>query len=142
MSANQFLAQFWRYSIWSLEFLSLPQFLAILLFAALSLAFAVWHQRPFKSPLWKQSHWFVLTQLLFFPVVISIAVLYPPAPTPNSIANNVCDFLGWISLVLAGFWVYRMRGFRWFAVSLVAMLEVILLGAFFVAGMAVTGKWL
>jgi hypothetical protein len=35
-----------------------------------------------------------------------------------------------------------MKGFRWFAVSLVTVLEMILFGAFFVAGMAVSGDWL
>jgi hypothetical protein len=35
-----------------------------------------------------------------------------------------------------------MKGLRWFAVSVVALLEIILMGAFFVAGMAVTGDWL
>jgi len=62
--------------------------------------------------------------------------------TPNSVANHVCDFLGWLSLALAAFWVYRMKGFRWFAVSVVTLLEMILAGAFFVAGMAITGDWL
>jgi hypothetical protein len=50
--------------------------------------------------------------------------------------------MGYLSILLGGFWVYRMKGTRWFAFSLVAVLEVILLGAFFVAGMAVSGDWL
>jgi len=62
--------------------------------------------------------------------------------TPRSIANDVCDFLGWLSLALAAFWVYRMKGLRWFAVSVVTVLEMILVGAFFVAGMAISGDWL
>ena len=35
-----------------------------------------------------------------------------------------------------------MKGVRWFAISLVAVLQMILMGAFFVAGMAVSGNWL
>jgi hypothetical protein len=149
MNLSHFTGHFWTYSLWSLEFLFVvPQMLVVFLFATLSLAIASWKQRPFQSRLWKRSHWLVLTQLLFFPIVICIGVLYPAdgpsflRPTPNSTANHVCDFLGWLSLALAAFWVYRMKGFRWFAISVVTVLEMILLGAFFVAGMAITGDWL
>jgi ABC-type uncharacterized transport system fused permease/ATPase subunit len=149
MSLSHFAEHFWTYAVWSLEFLFvIPRILIIVLIATISLALACWTQRPFQNPLWKNSYWFVLTQLLFFPIVISIGVLYPangPSylhPTTNSVANNVCGFLGLLSLALAAFWVYRMKGFRWFAVSLVTILEMILFGAFFVAGMAITGDWL
>jgi hypothetical protein len=35
-----------------------------------------------------------------------------------------------------------MKGIRWFAFSVVLMLQIILMGAFFVSGMAVSGDWL
>lgn len=147
MTPSHFAERFWTYSVWSLEFLFvMPRMLIILLFATVSLTLAFWKQRPFDNPLWKRSHWLVLTQLLFFPIVICIGVLYPAdtpsylRTTPNSVA--CCDFLGWLSLALAAFWVYRMKGLRWFAVSVVTVLEMILVGAFFVAGMAITGDWL
>jgi hypothetical protein len=149
MTPSHFAERFWTYSVWSLEFVFvIPRMLVISLFATASFALAFWKQRPFDSPLWKRSHWLVLTQLLFFPVVICIGVLYPAdgpsylRSTPYSVANHVCNFLGWFSLALAAFWVYRMKGFRWFAVSVVTLLEMILAGAFFVAGMAITGDWL
>lgn len=149
MNLSHFAERFWTYSLWSLEFLFvIPRVLVIFLFATVSVALAVWKQHPFDNPLWKRSYWLVLTQLLFFPIVICIGVLYPAngpsylRSTPNSIANHVCDFLGWLSLALAVFWVYRMKGLRWFAVSVVTALEMILVGAFFVAGMAITGDWL
>jgi hypothetical protein len=47
-----------------------------------------------------------------------------------------------LSLALAAFWVFRMKGVRWFALCLVIMLQLILLGALFVAGMAISGDWL
>src|SRR6266702_4429575 len=77
---------------------------------------------------------------------ISIGVLFP-ASSPsffhaNSRASIAYGLLGWLSLALAAFWVYRMKGFRWFAFSVVAVLQIILMGAFFVAGMAVSGDWL
>jgi hypothetical protein len=43
---------------------------------------------------------------------------------------------------MGAFWVYKMKGLRWFAVSLVGLLEVIILSASFVAGMSVSGDWL
>jgi hypothetical protein len=147
MSLTQFAGRFWTLSLWSFEAtLHIPQFLAVLFFACVSLALAFWKQRPFQSPLWKPTHWFVLTQLLFFPIVISLGALYP-ASSPSryhaeSTASRACGLLAYLSLVLAAFWVYRMKGFRWFAFSLVALLEIILMGAFFVAGMAVSGDWL
>jgi hypothetical protein len=149
MSLSQFAEHFWTYSVWSLEFLLfLPQMLIIFLVATGSLTIAFLQQRPIQNPLWRRSHWLVLTQLLFFPIVICLGVLYPAhgpsslGSIPNSTANHLCDFLGWLSLALGAFWVYRMKGFRWFAVSLVTVLEMILIGAFFVAGMAITGDWL
>jgi hypothetical protein len=35
-----------------------------------------------------------------------------------------------------------MKGFRWFAVSLMTIAEIITWGAIFIAGMSVTGDWL
>jgi hypothetical protein len=147
MSLTQFVGQFRTLSVWSLDSLvHIPPLLAILISACLSLALAFWKQRPSQNPLWRHSHWLVLTQLLFFPIVISIGVLYP-ASSPSfyhaeSVASRACGFLGWLSVALAAFWVYRMKGFRWFGFSVVAVLQTILTGAFFVAGMAVSGDWL
>jgi len=147
MSLTQFAGRFWTLSVWSLQsLLYMPPLLLILIGACLSLALAFWRQRPFQNPLWKSSHWLVLTQLLFFPAAISIGVLFP-ASSPsffhaNSRASIAYGLLGWLSLALAAFWVYRMKGFRWFAFSVVAVLQIILMGAFFVAGMAVSGDWL
>ena|ERR1700722_8962830 len=148
MSLHEFAVRFGTYSIWSLEFLFLPQLLFAFLIATASLVTAFFRQRPLQSPQWRPSHWLVLTQLLFFPVVISLGVLYP-AQGPSSVqaiahptANQACDFLGWLSLALGTFWIYRMKGFRWFAASLVAVFELVLFGSFAIAGMAITGDWL
>jgi hypothetical protein len=147
MSVAQFAHQFWVFSVWSFEFVVyIPTVLAIFIFACLSLAFASWKQRPFQRGLWKRSHWLVLTQLLYFPLVISLGILYPASgPSfyhPESAASWASEILGLLSLVSAGFWAYRMRGFRWFGISFVVVLQVILVGAFFVAGMSISGDWL
>ena len=147
MTRTQFVSQFWTLSVWSFQsLLYITPLLLLLIAACLSLVLAFWKQRPFQSPLWKRSHWFVLTQLLFFPVVIAIGVLCP-ASSPSSYHGSstaawASGLLGWLSLALAAFWVYRMKGIRWFAFSVVAMLQIILMGAFFVSGMAVSGDWL
>src|SRR5229473_2009808 len=105
MSLTQFVGQFRTLSAWSFESLvHIPPFLAILISACLSLALSFWKQRPFQNPLWRRSHWFVLIQLLFFPVVISIGVLYP-AFSPSfyhaeSTASRACGLLGWLSVAL------------------------------------------
>ena len=147
MSITEFAARFWKLSVWSMEGLvGLPPLLILLLVACLSLALAFAKQRPFQHALWRGSNWLVLTQLLFFPVVLSLGVLYPASGASafhgQSIASRACDLMGLLSIILAAFWVYRMKGFRWFAFSLVAVLQMILLGAFFIAGMAVSGDWL
>jgi hypothetical protein len=147
MNFAQFAGRFWTFSVWSFgALLHIPAFLAILIIACVSLVLACRKQRPFQSGLWKRSHWFVLTQLVYFPIVISLGVLYP-ASGPSfyhteSTASRACGLLGWLSLGTAGFWVYRMKGLRWFGFSLVAVLQVILMGAFIVAGMALSGDWL
>src|ERR1700738_3997101 len=147
MGLTQFASQFWTLSVWSLEsLLYLPPLLVLVTLSSVSAALAFRRQRPFRSPLWKNSHWFVLTQLLFFPVLISIGVLYPGSGPSLyhavSAATRVHGLLGWLSLALAALWVYRMRGFPWFEVSVVVLLQVILMGGFFVTGMAVSGAWL
>jgi hypothetical protein len=43
---------------------------------------------------------------------------------------------------MGAFWIYKMKGLRWFAASLVVLLQVILTGAGFIAGMSVSGEWL
>ncbi|MGA2812411.1 MAG: hypothetical protein ABSG16_13495 [Candidatus Acidiferrum sp.] len=147
MSLSEFADRFWTLSVWSFQsLLHIPLYLAILIFACLTIGLAFWKQHPFQNPLWKRSHWFVLTQLLFFPVVISLGVLYP-ASGPSfyhaqSVASRACGLLSWLSVALAGFWVYKMKGFRWFALSVVAVLEITLIGAFFISGMAISGDWL
>jgi hypothetical protein len=147
MSFTEFASHFFTYCLWSMEaVVALPPFPIVAVCAAASLVIAFSRQKPLEHALWKKSHWLVLTQLLFFPVVVSLGVLYPASGPSfyNNVSNasRVSDVLFWFSVVLAGFWIYRMKGFRWFAFSLVLLLEVVLLGAFFVAGMALSGDWL
>ena len=112
------------------------------------LASCAW-QRPFGSGRWRRHYWLVLTQFLFFPAVVAVGVLYrvntvpnQPRPKVNPVADWSIDILFFLSLALSFFWVYKMKGFRWFAFCLVALQQVFLFGAAFVAGMSITGDWL
>jgi len=142
MSLIHFAGNFLELSVMSFQLLLIMPPMNIIFFgASMSLAFAILRQSPFQNPFWKTSHWFVLIQLLLFPAAITVGVLNPNAGL-DSIASTALDLLALLSLVLAAFWVYRMKGFRWFAFGAVTVLEMILMGAFSVAGMSVNCAWL
>ena len=39
-------------------------------------------------------------------------------------------------------WIYRLKGLRWLAASLLLLQGALVIGASFIAGMSVTGDWL
>ncbi|SRR5713226_1719946 len=128
---TQFWPTFWLQAFRSLQaVLVVPPLLLMLLGAGSSLVMALVKQRPLKSPNWRSYYWLTLTQLLFFPAIVSVAVL----GRLNRAAILLC-----VALAVGAFWIYRMKGLRWFAFSLIAVQYVFLLGAFFVAVTAVTG---
>jgi hypothetical protein len=127
--------------------LSLPPALAALVICASGLVLAFGWQLPFRREVWRHSYWLVLTQILFFPATIAIGVLFHasgggPHHEPNQTGRWLLDGLRYLSLGLGCVWVYRMKGLRWFAVSLVALQELVVLCAGFIAGMSVSGDWL
>ena len=61
---------------------------------------------------------------------------------PNPAGETYLDVALYGSLASCAFWIWRMKGFRWSAAMLMAMLEVPVFGALFVAGMSVSGDWL
>jgi hypothetical protein len=86
---------------------------------------------------------------LFFPVAIALGTFgAADAPGaiqpihPNQVANVWVDILFWNSFASCAFWIWRMKGFRWFAAFLIGIMQVFVVLAFFVAGMSVTGDWL
>jgi hypothetical protein len=147
MGVRTFCQQFGVYSEWSLRVLALPPLLAVLIFCLVILGIEWVRQKPLRSELWRRHYWLVLTQLLFFPAIIAIGVLYPstttwPNPQPNATGNLWLNVLFYGSLLMGVFWVCKMKGLRWFAASLVGLQQVVLFGAAFIAGMSVTGEWL
>jgi len=131
-------------SAWALEFMLLPPIALILVIAAASVAWAALKQKPAESLFWKQRRWAVLAHLLFFPVAIAVGVLLPDggSSSANRFGNTSLKILLCASLISCVFWIWRMKQLRWFAVGLMALLEMPVLGALFVAGMSVTGDWL
>ena len=116
--------------------------------AAISFVWAGQKQRPFQRRLWKPYHWLALSQLLFFAAAIVVGVLganpvisHRP-PSVNRTAELCLEAVEYGSLISCGFWIWRMKGFRWYATSMMALAELFTWGAFFVAGMSITGDWL
>jgi len=148
MNTAQFSENFYRLFVWSVQFLGVPPILlmATVCLVGVSVAF-VW-QQPFKRQLWRTSHWLIFTQLLFFPAMVAVGVLFPavssvrPNLKENVMGHRLLDGLFYLSLATSAFWVWRMRGLRWLAASLLLLQQVILIGAGFVAGMSVSGDWL
>ena len=128
----------------------LPPLCILLPLAVVSLVWAWRRQHPIRKRLWRPSDWLVLSHLLFFAATISIGALYPaegshyggPARALHHGADEALNVLFYVSLVSCAFWIWRMKGFRWFAASLMAVLECPIVGALFIAGMSVTGDWL
>lgn len=113
-----------------------------------NLVAALIHDRPFQAQRWKREYWLIFLSLLFIPIADTIATIgwidpsIVPRPEPSTLliwANNGLFFL---SIALGVFWVYRMKGLRWFAFAFALVQLWILFWASFVAAMAITGDWL
>jgi hypothetical protein len=149
-----FWGRFRIFFLWGLEFLRTPeiwtvhlvQIFGLLSLAGLAVCLSRWHQ---TKSLWRNSYWLVLTQLLFYPLITAVGAGFTADPrTPlqalhsNKTGEHLLNILAVTSLVTACFWIYWMKGVRWLALSLVLFQEIVLLGAMFVAGMAVSGDWI
>lgn len=139
---------FWTYLRWSLEFLCVPPFVYGTVVLVVSLIASAIRQRPFNKPIWKQTYTIVILQFLFFPAVLAVAVLgrvdwqQPHFPGPNYWGLRAEDLFDLGSLILGIYWVWRMKGLRWFALSLAILQLWLLAAAGFIAAMSLTGTWL
>ena len=145
-SVANFAPAFRTLFVWSMQALTLPPFLLFLLAALANLIAALICQKPLRSGMWKRWCYLSLAQLAFFPAIVCVGALFPAehvrANSANPVGEWACDILGVLSLALGAYWIYRSKGFRWFAASVVFLVEIILMGALFIAGMAVSGDWL
>jgi len=117
-----------------LDFARLPMVSLACLLLTLGLMASFAWQRPFGSGRWRRYYWLVVTQFLFYPATIAVGVIYrvgtgptQTRPEENTVADWTLAGLFFLSLALGIFWVYRMKGLRWFAFCLVALLQLFLL---------------
>jgi hypothetical protein len=137
---------FWAYLWWSIEFLYVPPFAYGTVLVGVSLIASAIYQRPFSETKWRQTYSLVVLQFLFFPSTVAVAALggvgFSPLVKPNYLGLRVEDAFVIGSLAVGACWIWRMRGLRWFATCLVMLQLWLLAGAYFIAGMALTGRWL
>jgi hypothetical protein len=136
-----------RFSRWALELVFFTPVHFVFALVLISIVWAGIKQRPFRARLWQPHHWLVLTHLLFFAAAVALGVLCAndnrTAPDHSGRLANLClGALFYGSFGSCAFWIWRMKGFRWFASSLMALIELPTFGAVFVAGMSITGDWL
>jgi hypothetical protein len=103
----------------------LPPLSIALALSAVSLFWAAIKQRPFKTARWQPAYWLVITHAVFFLAAIAVAVLganpitNPTVPHAPVLAAKRClDVVTLGSVASCAFWVWRMKGLRWFATSL------------------------
>jgi len=130
----------------SLSIIGFPPAFTTAAVLTLSLLCPLIWRGPFRTGVWKRQYWLALTHLMFFPLVVTVGYWYAIRPPAHSLApstaGHLIDILFYGSLALSCFWIYQMRGLRWFAFSSFALYQVFLFGATLVAGMAVSGDWL
>jgi hypothetical protein len=113
-----------RFAEWALEFMIVPPICFAFLAAAISLVWAGQKQRPVQTRLWKPHHWLAFTHLLFFAAAIVVGVLGQNPVTNPTIAHSAdktamfyLDAVTYGSLASCAFWIWRMKGFRWYALA-------------------------
>lgn len=148
MNTSNFSENFHELFVWSVQFLGVPPVLIMAIISFVGVVVAFVRQQPFEKQLWRSCYWLIFTQLLFFPALVAVGVLFPavssvrPNLKENVLGHRLLDGLFYLSIATSAFWIWRMRGLRWLAASLVLLQQVILVGAGFVAGMSVSGDWL
>jgi hypothetical protein len=146
------LFTFWNdfslFFLWGMEAWTLPPFFILGLLSLASVVVAWFVRRAQIRADWRSSYWLVFTQLLFYPLAIVVGVAFrvdtngPRSPHPDPLGEHLLSAIVVASLVTAALWVYRMKGIRWLAGSLVLLQEIVLFGAFLVTRMSVTGDWI
>jgi hypothetical protein len=139
---------FWWLFRQTFEFVHVGRLLSLTLVLAANLLVALIHDRPFHAERWKREYWLVFLSLFFIPATIAIGTVgwidpaLVPRPEPSALLVWTNNGLFIVSILLGIFWVYRMKGLRWFALAFALVQLWILFFAGFVAGMAITGDWL
>jgi hypothetical protein len=105
-----------------------------------------WWHKPYRKGLWKHSYWLVFTQIIFYPAIMAAGLFFqlePPFYVRNSTRQTtgfwITDCLFFISLALSIFWVWKIKGFRWYLFLFVAILQFYLCSAWLFTAFAITG---
>lgn len=136
------------YTLWSLEFLMVWPMLAITSAIVANFGFAMWRAGSNLQSLWKKEYRLVWLGFLFMPATLIVGIIcaVDPArvthPIQNSPGLRTIQFFIAATAAYGIFWIYRMKGLRWLAFAIVCVQLWVLMGAQFVAGMALTGDWL
>jgi hypothetical protein len=139
---------FWWLFRQSLEGLHVWPLLLVTLAVVANLVAALVYRWPFHGERWKRQYWLAFLSLLFIPITIAIGEVgwidpsMSPRPTPSALLVWTNNGLFIASVVLGIFWIYRMKGLRWFALAFALTQLWMLFWAGFIAGMALTGDWL
>lgn len=139
---------FSRYAQWSLEFLFVWPMQLVTLILLGNIAAGALVKRPFRQDRWKREYLLVFANLLFFPGILVVGILGAvdpsavPRPKPNPFAVWASNGMFFLPIALGIYWIWRMKGLRWFALATVLMQQWILLAAGFIAGMSLSGDWL
>ncbi len=132
----------------SLEGLYAWPLLLVTIVLVANFVFAIIHRWPFDRERWQRQYWFAFLSFLFIPITIIVGEVgwidpsMSSRPTPNTLLLWTNNGLFIASVILGIFWVYRMKGLRWFALAFALIQLWMLFWAGFVAGMALTGDWL
>ena len=144
-----FFGTFWTYLTWSVEFLLLrhPPLWVLTAVLIASLVAATVHQSSLRSDVWKRTYWIAIVQFLCLPATIAVGVVgnvdwqRVPFPGPNRLGIWTNNVLSLISLGLGIYLIGRMRGQRWFALSLTLLQWWLLFAAGLIAAMSLTATW-
>jgi hypothetical protein len=144
MNTTQFWPAFGLLLVDSLEVMKVPAISLVCLVLSAGMA------ASFRGGRWKPHYWLVFTQFLFVPLVATVGALFQagmrnpaePLPKATPVGDWLIYILFYLSLALSVFWIYRMNGLRCFGLCLLAIQEIVLLGAIFAAGMSISGAWI
>jgi hypothetical protein len=141
-------AAFWRLLILSFWFFFVPSSGIPSLVLIGSILLSIKQQRPFPSDPWKR-HWrLVVLQFMVWPAVILIGAVGGgkfwqnlPTRTLFSIATGAVYLLVLLSGGIGIYWIWKMKGLRWFAVSLSLLQFLFLSAAAALAIHSLIGYW-
>ena len=99
---------------------------------------------PFTTSRFERKYLLVFSPLLFSIVILSIGSFFEhqSAGRASQFPAVLVEILFWLHLLLGAFIIYKLKGFRWFAASVILFEIWVGLACAFIVEMSVTGKWL